>query len=131
MHQDIRWRQRFDNLQKTFILLDEALRILQPSITERMGIIQAFEMCFELSWKTLKDYLQEKGFQDSTPRDVLKRAFQEGIIQEGELWLRALESRNETVHIYDQEKAIEIETQVREKYFPLIKQLHEFFLGAS
>lgn len=61
--QDIRWQQRFHQFEKAFALLKIAIAVQTPSIIERAGLIQFFEMAFELSWKLLKDYLEAEGFQ--------------------------------------------------------------------
>ena len=77
---DIRWKQRFSNLKKAFDCLSQALAIDNPDIVQRAGIIQFFEMSFELSWKTIKDYLEYNGFEEqNSPRTVLKTAFQANI----------------------------------------------------
>ena len=52
----IRWRQRFQNLQKAATQLERGLAIDLPSEIEMQGIIQSFEFTFELSWKTSIDY---------------------------------------------------------------------------
>ena len=57
----VRWRQRFQNLDKAFGQLARGLAIENPSDIERQGVIQSFEFTFELSWKTLKDYLEAQG----------------------------------------------------------------------
>ncbi|RWX44598.1 nucleotidyltransferase substrate binding protein, HI0074 family [Candidatus Electrothrix aarhusensis] len=50
----------------------------------------------ELAWKTLKDYLESEGvvFDQITPRAVIRRAFEAGIIKQGEIWQNALDARN-------------------------------------
>ncbi len=63
------------------------------------------------------------GFDASSPREVLKLAFQEELIYDGEGWLRALESRNLMAHTYDEKKSQEAVFLIREKYFFLIKNL--------
>lgn len=73
--QDIRWKQRFVHFQKAFLLLEQTMTIEHPSDAERAGLIQFFEMSFELAWKVLKDYLEEEGFTVVSPRDTLKRLF--------------------------------------------------------
>lgn len=60
---DIRWKQRFHNLKKSFSGLETALKITNPDIVQKAGIIQFFEMTFELAWKTIKDYLEYNGFE--------------------------------------------------------------------
>lgn len=97
-NQDVRWIQRFQNFEKTFLLLQETVQIKNPSVAERAGLIQFFEMTFELAWKLLKDY-EEEGFIVKSPRDAIKQAFQTNIITAGHTWIDALEDRNLTTSI--------------------------------
>jgi len=122
---DIRWIQRFQNYQRAYQLLQTALEIQEPSEVERAGIIQFFEMSFELAWKLLKDYLDEEGYSTKSPRETIKQAFQIQLIINGHEWLYALNDRNLTVHTYDENKAIEIENKIRTLYFPLLEQLYK------
>ena len=54
---------------------------------ERMALIQSFEICFELSWKLMKDYLESEGFAPKSPRESVKMAFQAGIVFEAQKWM--------------------------------------------
>ena len=126
---DIRWRQRFQNFQSAFRLLEEAISIDGPSEVERAGLIQFFEMTFELSWKLLKDYMEEEGFTVKTPRQVIKQAFQSEFITDGHVWIDALADRNLTVHTYQEETARKVEQKIRQKYFPILRDLNKFFTG--
>jgi nucleotidyltransferase substrate binding protein (TIGR01987 family) len=123
-NKDIRWVQRFQNFEKTFLLLQETVQIKSPSVAERAGLIQFFEMTFELAWKLLKDYEEEEGFVIKSPRDAIKQAFQTNIINEGHTWIDALEDRNLTSHTYHEKIAVEVEEKIRNKYFPVLKQLY-------
>ena len=107
-------------MQRANILLQSSLTALQPSQSERAGIIQCYKMTFELAWKTLKDYLQEQGFE-VPPRQAIKQGFQAQIIKDGRNWIKALEDRNLTVHTYDEAKAKEVEHYIKNVYAPLIK----------
>ena len=128
-----RWQQRFQNFESAMLLLEKAIAIHAPSVVERAGMIQFFEMAFELSWKVLKDYLEEGGYLVKSPREAIKLAFQQGIVTNGEQWLQALSDRNLTVHIYNETQAEHIENQIRDNYYPLLsdlkvmlaKELHE------
>ena len=123
---DIRWRQRLHNFNKAMNHLETALQIEQPDLLQTAGIIQFFEISFELAWKMLKDYLEEQGFQDvKSPRAALKKTFEIGLISHGQEWLELLEDRNRTVH--DEETATEIETLISGKYFPMMKELQNTF----
>jgi nucleotidyltransferase substrate binding protein (TIGR01987 family) len=127
MEDDIRWIQRFSNFERAFLLLKEALKIEHPSIVERAGLIQFFEMAFELSWKLLKDYEETEGFIVKTPREAIKQAFQSGLISNGHEWIDALQDRNLTAHTYNQETAIAVEAKIRDKYFQLLLEIYEYF----
>src|SRR5438105_15201648 len=103
-NKEIRWRQRFKNLENAFLFLQNGLesKLLNP--LEEAGIIQAFEFTFELAWKTLKDYLESQGSLVTLPRETIKEAFSITLIKDGELWLEMLEKRNMLSHTYDREQ---------------------------
>ena len=124
---EIRWKQRFINFDKSFRLLERTLQIDDPSEAERGGLIQFYEMSFELSWKLIKDYLESQGFIVKSPREAIKQAYQSEIIGNGELWMDALNDRNITSHTYDEETAKMIVEKIRGLYFNLLKELHLFF----
>ncbi|HOK60433.1 MAG: nucleotidyltransferase substrate binding protein [Tenuifilum sp.] len=121
---DIRWKQRFDNFEKAFLRLKDALRNDSPSELEKAGVIQYFEFTFELGWKTLKDYLQEMGVEARFPRDTIKEAFTNGLIQDGDLWLDMLEKRNQMSHTYDEFTANQSFQMVRDEFIHGIEQLY-------
>lgn len=122
---EIRWQQRFQNFEKAFLLLERSVTLEPLSEIERAGLIQFFEMAFELSWKTMKDYLEAQGFLVKTPRETIKQAFQIELISDGQTWLLALEDRNLTTHTYDEETAMQIERLIKEKYFPVMKDFYD------
>ena len=125
--QDIRWKQRFVHFCKAYTLLEQTIAIKKPSEAERAGLIQFFDMSFELAWKVLKDYLEEEGFVPKSPRETIKLAFQSGLIGDGHLWMEALKDRNLTLHTYEEKIAIAVEEKIRNSYFPvLVKLFHDF-----
>lgn len=126
-NQDIRWKQRFQNFEKAYNVFVRASDIESPSEAEKMGLIQAFEMVFELAWKILQDYLKDQGYVVKGPKNVFKQAFQDGIVQDGQAWLEALDSRNQTVHMYDESKAEEMIRKIHDQYFAIIRDLYFFF----
>ena len=126
---DIRWIQRFENFKKSFALLSKYRDFNTRSEFERAGIIQFYEMTFELSWKLLKDYLESQGFIITSPRDAIKQAFQAGIIDDGEIWIEALNSRNLLTHTYDEETAIKISEKIINHFYPEILKINQYFEG--
>jgi nucleotidyltransferase substrate binding protein (TIGR01987 family) len=107
MKSDVRWKQRFENFERAFGLLQEAFAQAPEAMSdlEKEGAIQRFEYTFELAWKTLKDYLVYSGvvFDQVTPRSVIKQAFAAKIIQDGQTWIDMLDQRNLMSHTYDDE----------------------------
>jgi nucleotidyltransferase substrate binding protein (TIGR01987 family) len=120
MNTDIRWKQRFENFEKAYRQLNTSLLIINPSETERAGIIQFYEITLELAWKTLKDFLVLEGFDVKSPREAIKTAFQNGYISNGEVWIDALDSRNLSVHTYDEEMANQLTENIRNIYYPIL-----------
>lgn len=123
----VRFRQRLENFEKSFVLLRDAVAKHELSELERGGLIQFFEVTFELAWKCLGDHLESEGFTLPSPKQILRQAFQSGLIEDGEAWLRALEDRNLMTHTYDERKSKEVERVIRTDYFTLLEKLHETF----
>lgn len=65
------------------IAFESTLEISIEKIEEaiRDSIIKKFEYTFELTWKTIKVYLENEGYIDiSSPKRTLKQAFEIGLI---------------------------------------------------
>ena len=127
---DIRWKQRFENFKMAFQRLCEAIETIQKypdNLLLQAGVIQTYEFTFELAWKTLKDYLENEGFDVPSPRKTMRQAFQAGYLKNIDLWLQALADRNKTSHAYDEEMSREVVQNIREKYFHIIRDLYLLF----
>lgn len=110
-HLDIRWKQRFQNYQKALNQLRSAIleNGANPIEIIKEGIIQRFEFTHELAWKVMKDYLEYEGIQNVTgSRSSIREAYNKGLITKGQVWMDMIDSRNKTVHTYNQE-ILEIE----------------------
>ena len=71
---------------------------------EYMGAVQAFEICYELTWSTLKKVLIFQGKEAYSPRDVVfRKAYLTGLIADFDTWIGYLETRNLTVHTYNED----------------------------
>lgn len=130
MDADIRWKQRFSNYTNALQRLYEAVLLSnQRELTylEKQGFIQAFEFTFELSLKVLKDFLLFHGSDDTLygSRDTFKKVFELGIIQDGDIWMKMIKSRNLTSHIYDEKVIDEIVTLIQEDYFTHFNDLQK------
>ena len=128
MNEDIRWIQRFNNYTYAVKLLEQVINLKELDIFQQAGMIQFFEMCSELSWKLMKDYLEEQGFNElKTTREAIKQAFNSGIIKDGHSWMELLSDRNLTSHIYNEVASQQIVELIRHKYYPMFKELFSKF----
>jgi nucleotidyltransferase substrate binding protein (TIGR01987 family) len=117
--------KRFENFEKAYKLLEKYYKEDIKTELERAGIIQFFEMTFELSWKVLKDYMESQGYIVKSPREAIKQAYQIELIDDVHIWLDALSKRNLTAHTYDEALSEKFVGEIRELYFPEIKKLYE------
>ncbi|MGO9567075.1 MAG: nucleotidyltransferase substrate binding protein [Desulfomonilaceae bacterium] len=133
MNSDIRWKQRFNNFDRAFVLLREALEhgLAALSQLEKEGTIQRFEIAFELAWKTMKDYLEEDGLvvNPATPRNIIKEAFTAKLLDDGQVWIDMMLHRNLLSHTYDIKVFEEVLQAVAQRYLPALDRLHEFLLA--
>jgi nucleotidyltransferase substrate binding protein (TIGR01987 family) len=128
---DIRWKQRFGNLDRAYTLLRSALEEKRPdqlSELEQEGVIQRFEYTYELAWKTMKDYLEENGIvlEEITPRTVIKESFAAKIIPDGQVWIDMLLHRNLLSHTYDSRVFKTVLESIHSHYIPALGQLHDW-----
>lgn len=124
--QDIRWQQRFSNYQKALAQMKEFFEQPRLNRREEQGLIKAFEYTYELAWNTLKDFLEYQGIGEIVgSRDTFRKAFSEGVVTDGHVWMRMIESRNKTTHTYNEQTAQEIVEDVRAEYFPAFCELEK------
>ena len=130
---DVRWRQRFDNFKRAFARLSEAAALAAErrlSDLERQGLIQAFEFTHELAWNTLKDFLTSRGAPKLYgSRDATRAAFAAELIEDGEVWMRMIEHRNESSHTYNDDVAGAIMEAVLAHYVPAFTAFRDRFLA--
>lgn len=128
MKSEIRWQQRFSNFEKAFERLSRAVKKDKYDELEEAGLVQIFEFTFELGWKVLKDFLEAQGYDDKTPREVIKRGYQLNYVQDGTAWLDALDKRNLMTHIYDESKAKEVVSLIKNQYFKILEDFRITFV---
>ena len=130
MDVDVRWKQRMQNFDRAYSLLNEALARGPSELNplEKEGTVQRFEYCFELAWKTVKDYLESTGvvLRTITPRQVLKEAVAANILTDGPVWVDMLDHRNLLSHTYDALAFEQAVAAIHSRYLPALGVLHEF-----
>mgnify|MGYP006290735039 CR=1 FL=1 len=124
--EDVRWKQRFSNYRRSVENLRDALKTTEPSKLERQGIVKAFELAYELAWKTLQDFLKELGYSDIVgPKPVIRQAFESGVIADGDGWARMHRARHDNSDLYLEQKAMQREQEIRNEYEALLRELAE------
>lgn len=123
-----RYEERKQELFNATERLKEALQEKENDIVID-GTLHRFEFTFELAWKTIKDYLEYSGIVDGvgSPREIIKTAYANGIIEDGENWIKMMLARNSLSHLYDEEKSREIYIEIKEIYINLFKNLNKKF----
>ena len=128
---DIRWQQRFNNYIKAFSTLVEAVELARSrelSKLEQQGLIQSFEFTHELAWNVLKDYLEDKGITGLIgSKDATRVAFQNGLIEQGENWMKMIETRNKTSHTYNAKIAQEVVDDILGRFYPAFESMAKKF----
>ena len=132
---DIRWKQRFNNYSKAFQTLLAAVELSRSrdlSELEEQGLIQSFEFTHELAWNVLKDYLEEKGITGLIgSKDATRAAFKNGLIEDGEDWMKMIEDRNKTSHTYDPKVAQAVVENILERFYPAFEKLAKKFTALN
>ena len=123
-----RYEERKQELLRTTERLKEALQEKENDIIID-GTLHRFEFTFELAWKTIKDYLEYSGIIDGigSPREIIKTAFEQGIIDDGENWIKMMLARNSLSHLYDENKSRKIYIEIKEIYLELFEKLNSKF----
>lgn len=110
-------------LEKAFAFLKKALNEPESDI-QRAATIQAFEFCFELSWKYLKSLLEEDGAALlASPKSVFREAAKHGFIDNPEQWFTYLQARNLTVHTYVETVADQVYAVVESEFATALETL--------
>lgn len=123
---DVRWEQRFADFKKALALYKKFVEKGQLNELEEQGAIQAFEYTYELAWNVMMDFLEHQGQTDIYgPRDAIRKAFQLGLIKDGDKWMDAYVSRTKTSHTYNEETAREVVDAILGVYYELFAALRE------
>ncbi len=102
-----RLAERIENFNRVYLIFSEAVSTYNKDksvVLSHLALVQAYEICYELAWKVLKDYLFLNGISAQLPREVIKEAFSANVIKDGQVWIDMLQDRNSTSHEYNMDK---------------------------
>jgi nucleotidyltransferase substrate binding protein (TIGR01987 family) len=95
-----------ERVKRTFLDFEKAFNNLKSAVEKAVddldidGTIKRFELCYELSWKIIKLYLEDLGIICKSPRDCFKQAKINNLIEDEVTWIEMIETRNQLVHEY-------------------------------
>ena len=92
------------------------------------GLVGLYEITFEQSWKMMKEILQNHGYEEGatgSPKIILKTAYKAGMIKDEDMWLRALQARNNVTHSYNQKIALGIVDEAKNEFYKMFTELRE------
>lgn len=119
--------KKFENFRKSLHNLRDVNNYDEPYENVVLtGMVSLFEICFEQSWKAMKEILSVHGFEEGntgSPRMTIKTAYKAGMIQDEQLWLEALDSRNNASHAYNQSIALGIVHKTKSAYIKMFEKL--------
>lgn len=121
--------KKFENFKAALVNLKDIYSYQEPfGNVEITGMVGLFEICFEQSWKAMKEILENYGYAESatgSPRMILKIAYKAGMITDEELWLSALASRNNVAHAYNKAIAMDIINRTKNDYYNMFVRLSQ------
>lgn len=117
---------KYMNLKKAYDRLLEVSKLYYgKDDIIRDSLIQRFEFTYELTHKTLREFMKYLGvtLENSFPRSIYKKAYVNNLISNDKVWISLLEDRNSTLHIYSEDLADEIANRIVNEYVDAIGEL--------
>ena len=119
--------KKYENFCAALDNLKEIYNYNEPYDTVVLtGLVGLYEICFEQSWKMMKEILASHGYEGpetGSPKNILKNAYGAGMIHDEELWLKGLEARNNVSHAYNRDVAYAIIDMTKERFYDMFVQL--------
>lgn len=108
--------------EKALFQLEKALAEPESEFV-RDAVIQRFEFTYELAWKALKAYLATMDMTVLSPKETLKVAYQQGLLDDADAWGELHQKRNLTSHTYDEALAESVYDYLKITGVSLFKKL--------
>lgn len=119
--------KKYENFCSAFENLKDIYNYQEPYDNVVLtGLVALFEICFEQSWKMMKEVLSNHGYEESatgSPKTILKTAYKAGMIKDEELWLQGLTARNNVAHAYNRVIALDIVEQTKTCFYDMFSDL--------
>ena len=120
--------KKYENFVSALVNLEDAPNQDLNNDFVQSGLINKFNLQFELSWKLLKRLLEYEGATlaaSGSPRAILKESYRFYDFIDEAAWLDMLRDRNTNVHIYDNKLAQDLIQRILNVYIPAFSQLRD------
>lgn len=101
-----------DALRRSINAAEENMAVLNGDLRDavKAGVVQHFEVAYELSWKFIQRWLRENRSAEEadfprTRKELFRMAAREGLISDPLPWFEFSAARNLTSHTYNRERA--------------------------
>ena len=119
--------KKYENFCKALKNLKEIRDYEEPYDNVTLtGLVGMYKICFEQAWKAMKEILEWHGFEEGktgSPRQILKTAYAARMITDEDMWIEALQSRNNVAHAYNEKIALDIVRCAKKNYLELFEKL--------
>ena len=119
--------KKYENFCAALSNMKEMYRYKEPYDNVVLtGLVGLYEICFEQSWKMMKEILEMHGYEEGatgSPKIILKTAYKAGMIKDEHIWLEALRARNNVTHSYNQKIALGIVADAKEGFYQMFCDL--------
>lgn len=126
-----KWERKYRNYHKALSRLAEIVNTAKKrelNDFERDGLIQRFEFTHECAWKLMKSYAEYKDIQGiGGSKDATRYAVDLDLVENGNIWMQMIKSRNETSHNYNGDVADDVIENILNLFFPEMVKLDAKF----
>lgn len=122
--------KKFEQLKRLYSTINRVYGKQDDSEMYISGLTSDFDRLFELSWKTLKEYLFSQGFKEAksgSPKSIIKLAYQQGLL-DGVIWIDMLDDRNDDAHLYNESEARSYAARIHRLYLPEVQKVIDCLL---
>ena len=117
--------KKYEQAKRLLASLDKYRDPLDFSDEMISAVTADFDRLFELTWKFIKEYmlhtLMMRTASTGSPKDILKIAFSEHLIDDEMEWLDMLKDRNDDTHHYSHSAAVLYVSRINERYLDIIR----------
>lgn len=112
--------KKLDNFSNCLTILRNAdFKLADNNDIYRTGVIEQFNLTFELAWKALQEILRlhgAEGADTGLPREILQLGYKLGFVNDSAVWLLMLKKSNTSVHIYNEQEVDEMILLIRDSF---------------